>query len=228
MKSRVAIVSFLAVLGLVIGLVSPVAHAAQPPPHISSISPASGPPGTTVTLTGSGFAPIPVCYVRVDYVNLQGRADYSEYHSDTVTSDWNANRLVLRLDPRAKPGTTMTISITVYSDPPGDSNVVSFKVTPAPANPVIDSVTPNPCASGGRLTIKGKNFGETQPEDFSIDMWNASNPSDKYNVPIIDICISNAIIDTRRWCLLCESKGLHKYWNTADAEPSNCSTRADP
>jgi len=179
MKSRVAIVSFLAVLGLVIGLVSPVAHAAQAPPRISSISPASGPPGTTVTLTGSGFAPIPDCYVYVHGVDYQGLPLEGTYHWDTVTGDWNANRLVLRLDPRANPGTTMTISVTVYVDQPDrDSNLVSFKVE---GNPTIDSVSPNPCASGGRLTIKGKNFGQTRPDDFDVQLWNDSNPSQKYH-----------------------------------------------
>ena len=164
------------------GLISPVAHAAQSHPSIDSISPTSGPPGTTVTLTGSGFSPIPHCYVRVDYINLQGWADYSEYHSDTVTSDWNANRLVLRLDPRAKPGTTSTISITVYSDPDRDSNVVSFEVT---GDPIIDSVSPNPCPSGGRLTIKGTNFGDVKPDDFNIEMWPTSDPGQRYRVPFI-------------------------------------------
>ena len=148
------------------GLVSPVAHAAQPPPHISSISPASGPPGTTVTLTGSGFAPIPDCYVDIDWINLQGLADTSEHHSDTVTSDWNASRLVLRLDPRMKPGTTATISITVYVDQPDrDSNVVSFKVT---GNPTIQSISPDPFSSRGIVTINGTNFGDVRGLDDRV------------------------------------------------------------
>jgi len=109
---------------------------------ISGISPSSGSPGTTVTITGSGFG----ATQTTSTVTFNGIL--------AAVSSWSDTQIVAIVPNNA---TTGNVVVTENSTP---SNGVSFTVgTPTP---VISAIAPGTGGIGTAVTISGSNFGNTQ------------------------------------------------------------------
>jgi hypothetical protein len=111
-----------------------------PPPAIQSISPSSGPAGTTVvTITGKGFGA------------TQGSSvvKFNTVPAGAYTS-WSATKIVCTVPAGAGSG-PVTVN-TAW----GTSNGVNFTVT---RPPVVSSISPASGPVGAQVTIKGSGFG---------------------------------------------------------------------
>jgi IPT/TIG domain-containing protein len=111
-------------------------------PMIASESPASGPPGTTVTITGTNFGA------------TQGTSTVSFNGTAATPTSWSVTSIVAPVPTGA---TTGNVVVTVGGQA---STGISFTVTiPAPS---ITSLLPTSGAIGTTVTIGGANFGATQ------------------------------------------------------------------
>jgi len=111
-------------------------------PNISSLSPTSGPAGSTVTITGSGFG----FAQGTSTVTFNGI-------SAGVANSWGATSIVLSVPAGATAG---NVIVTVGGVP---SNGVAFTATPPPA---ITSLSLASGPVGTPITIAGANFGVSQ------------------------------------------------------------------
>jgi hypothetical protein len=112
-----------------------------PPPNITSLSPASGPIGASVTISGANFG-------------FPQNASTVSFNGVTTTpTTWSANSIVARVPSGA---TTGNVVVTVEGIP---SNTITFTVT---APPNISTLTPNSGLVGTMVTIAGTSFGATQ------------------------------------------------------------------
>src|SRR5690242_4075234 len=109
---------------------------------ITSVSPGSGPVGTSVTITGTGFG------------STQGSNTVKFYGVVASISSWS-NTSIIALVPSGTPLYT-SIGVKVWVNGVG-SNEGSFTVTPG-----ITSLSPTSGAVGASVTITGTNFGSTQ------------------------------------------------------------------
>ena len=110
-------------------------------PTISSLSPTSGPVGTSVTITGTNFG------------TTQGTSTVTFNGTTATPTSWSATSIVASVPSGA---TTGNVLVTVVGL---TSNGVLFTVaTP----PTITSVTPTSGPIGRSVTIAGTNFGATQ------------------------------------------------------------------
>jgi Tol biopolymer transport system component len=116
-----------------------------PNPEISNIQPASGPPGTAVTISGSDFSPVP----EDNIVNFNGvQAPVNEATESTVKTT---------VPDSAETG---PVEITVAGNTAsGPSFTVEAKA------PGISSVEPDSGTVGTEVTIKGMNFSATASEN---------------------------------------------------------------
>ncbi len=111
------------------------------PPSISSLSPTSGPVGTSVTITGTNFGA------------AQGTSTVSFNGTSATPSSWSATSIVV---PVPSGATTGNVVVTVGGLA---SNGVSFTVTVPPS---ISSLSPTSGPVGTSVTITGTNFGAAQ------------------------------------------------------------------
>jgi hypothetical protein len=113
-----------------------------PAPVISSLSPASGPVGTSVTIAGSNFGA------------SQGTSTVTFNGTAATPASWSATSIAA---PVPSGATTGNVVVAVGGQA---SNGVSFTVTvPAPA---IASLSPTSGPVGTAVTIAGSNFGASQ------------------------------------------------------------------
>ncbi len=112
-----------------------------PPPSISSLTPASGPVNTVVTIAGSGFG-IP-----------QGTSVVKFNGTVATPISWSDSSIVV---PAPAGATTGPVTIVAGGT---TSNGVTFTVTPGPS---ITSLSPASGAAGTAVTISGQNFGASQ------------------------------------------------------------------
>jgi RHS repeat-associated protein len=119
--------------------VSVIAGTPNPMPNISSISPAYGGFGASVTINGSNFG------------SAQGSSSvlFNGVAAASVTS-WSATQIVAVV-----PNTASTGPVTVIVNGLGSNKNVSFTLY----NPVISSLTPPFGPVGGTITITGSGFG---------------------------------------------------------------------
>ncbi len=110
-------------------------------PGISSLSPASGPAGSSVTISGSNFG------------STQGTSTVTFNGTAATPTSWSATSITV---PVPSGATTGNVVVTVGGIA---SNGISFTVTPAPS---ITSISPTSGAAGTSVTISGSNFGSTQ------------------------------------------------------------------
>ncbi|HLJ29310.1 MAG TPA: IPT/TIG domain-containing protein [Candidatus Angelobacter sp.] len=110
-------------------------------PVISSISPGSGPVGTSVTITGTGFG------------TAQGSSTVTFNGVAASPTNWSASSITV-----AVPGSLVAGSANVVVTVNGvSSGAGAFTVTPA-----VTSVSPGLGPVGAQVTITGTNFGATQ------------------------------------------------------------------
>lgn len=111
-------------------------------PSITNLNPSSGPVGTSVTITGSGFG------------TPQGSSSVSFNGVLASPGSWSSTSIVVPVPASATSG---NVVVTVAGM---TSNTSNFTVTlPAPA---ISSLTPSSGPVGASITIAGSNFGATQ------------------------------------------------------------------
>src|SRR5208283_1301661 len=113
-----------------------------PAPTITSIYPASGPVGTQVTITGSGFG----WNQTICTVTFNGTAA-------GTASSWADTSITVNVPSGA---TTGNVVVAMYGAP---SNPVVFTVIPVPS---LASVSPTSGVAGTPVTISGSNFGTVQ------------------------------------------------------------------
>ncbi len=113
-----------------------------PAPSITSLNPASGLIGTSVTITGANFGA------------TQGTSTVTFKGIAATATSWSATSIAASVPAGATSG---NVVVTVGSVA---SNGVSFMVTiPAPS---VTSLNPTSGAAGTAVTISGANFGTTQ------------------------------------------------------------------
>ena len=116
-------------------------------PKISSISPANGPVGTAVTISGESFGSAK----GTSLVKLGGTII-----PDENISSWSNNEIIISIPSGAIDGYFEIIAGG------GSSNSTNFTVTtPSPAAPSISTVIPNPAFYGSVVVVSGLNFGST-------------------------------------------------------------------
>jgi len=113
-----------------------------PAPSISSLNPASGAVGTSVTISGANFGA------------TQGTSTVSFNGTTATPTSWSVSSIVV---PVPTGTTSGSVVVTVGGQ---TSNSLTFTVT-VPA-PVITSLNPNSGVVGTSVTINGTNFGATQ------------------------------------------------------------------
>ncbi len=111
-----------------------------PPPSITSLSPASDPAGTAITITGGNFG----ATQGASAVTFNGV-------SAGTASNWSASSITVNVPSGAATG---NVVVTVGGQA---SNGVAFTVTPS-----ISSLTPTSGPGGISVTITGNGFGATQ------------------------------------------------------------------
>ena len=115
--------------------------AAHATPSISSLSPTSGPVGTAVTISGSGFG------------SSQGSSTVKVNGTAAAPTKWRSSSITV---PVPSGATTGNVVVTVSGSA---SNGVKFTIVIAPA---ISSLAPTSGGVGAVVTITGTNFGATQ------------------------------------------------------------------
>src|SRR2546422_1369875 len=112
------------------------------PPSISSLNPTAGPPGSSVTITGTNFG----LAQGTSTVTFNGTLA-------TLFTSWGPTGIGAIIPPGATPG---NVVVTVGGMA---SNGVAFTVTPPPS---ITSVSPSSGPVGSAVTIAGASFCATQ------------------------------------------------------------------
>jgi YD repeat-containing protein len=120
---------------------NPVTFTVIPPPSISSISPASGPVNTFVTISGAGFGIAP----GTSTVKFNG--------TQATPFSWSDSSIVVPVPVGASTG---PVGITADGI---NSNSLTFTVTGGPS---ITSLSPASGAPGTVVTISGQNFGASK------------------------------------------------------------------
>lgn len=111
-------------------------------PNITSLSPTSGPVGTSVTISGANFG------------STQGTSTVTFNGTTATPTSWSASSIVAPVPTGA---TTGSVAVTVGGVA---TNSVSFAVTTSA--PSIATLNPTSGAIGTSVTITGTNFGSTQ------------------------------------------------------------------
>ncbi len=124
-------------------LQAPVSQPASTAPSISSVSPTSGAPGTSVTIAGANFG------------SSQGSSTVDFGTTAAAVTSWSDTSITVTI-PNVAAGTA-NVTVTVGGTA---SNSESFTAL-APA-PSISSVSPTSGAPGTSVTIAGANFGSSQ------------------------------------------------------------------
>jgi hypothetical protein len=145
----------------------PPAAAPLPPPSITSASPSSTAPGTTVTLTGQNFG----ASQGDSYLTLaQGGTSWGAPYDGaklTITS-WSDTSITFQLPPDSGPFPltpgSATITVTVAGQTsPAVTLTITGTVGPPPS---ITSASPSSTAPGTTVTLTGQNFGASQGDSY--------------------------------------------------------------
>jgi len=128
-------------------------------PGIASLSPPSGPTGTSVTITGTNFSA------------TQGTSTLTFDGATVTPTIWGATSITFTIPAAA---TTGNVIVTVNGIA---SNAVQFSVFPVP---VITSLSPTTGAVGVPVTITGTNFGASTGAFFLHVTGGGQNQSGKH------------------------------------------------
>ena len=121
------------------------------PPAVTQLSPTSGPAGTIVTFTGSGFGTAMGCD---DTVVFAGVATPREH-----VQSWSEDEVVVEVPPGSVSGYAGVVVNGVVS------NGIHYQ---AGTPPTVDSVTPSPVAPGTDVTISGAGFGDDVGSSYPV------------------------------------------------------------
>lgn len=112
-----------------------------PAPYISGISPSSGPVGTQVNISGSGFQA------------TQGSSGVSFNSAGGTIVSWSDTSIVATVPANA---TTGAVWVTVNSRASNQNNYFTLP------DPLVDAVSPGVGPVGTQVTVSGTGFGATQ------------------------------------------------------------------
>src|SRR5260370_743093 len=144
-------------------------------PSIGSLSPASGPVGTSVTITGLNFG------------STQGTSTVTFNGTTATPTGWSATSIVVPVPTGASTG---NVVVTVGGHA---SNGVSFTVLSTPS---ITSLSPTSGAVGTAVTITGTNFGSTQGTSTVTFNGTAATPTSWSGTSIVAPVPSGATTGT--------------------------------
>jgi len=139
------------------------AQSSRHAPSITKLSPASGPVGTLVTITGTNFG------------STQGSSKVVFNKTTATVKTWTATSIVAPVPTGA---TTGSVVVTVSGR---SSNGVTFTVSVPPPN--ISGLSPTSGPAGTPVTISGMNFGSPQGSSkvtfngttASVTTWTATS-----------------------------------------------------
>ncbi|MHB8104229.1 MAG: autotransporter outer membrane beta-barrel domain-containing protein [Dehalococcoidales bacterium] len=129
-------------------------------PTLDPLSPASGPPGTQVTLTGSNLPPSVALVFKFDTTTLTPTGD--------TTTRTNGLFLSSITIPAGVSAGAHTIYVTAGTGITAVTLSATFTVS-ATATATIESVTPSSGAPGTVVTLTGSNFPVSTTLSFSFD-----------------------------------------------------------
>jgi hypothetical protein len=119
-------------------------------PTLASIAPTSGPAGTSVTLSGSGFGTV----AGAVYFT-QGTTTLKQTGSNV--SGWTDTSVSTTVPSSLAAG---SVSVAVYNNSTGlESNTVGFTVTVTPVAPTLSTIAPTSGPAGTSVTLSGSGFG---------------------------------------------------------------------
>jgi len=113
-----------------------------PPPNIATLSPASGPAGTVVTVSGTSFG------------STQGTSKITFNGTVASPTSWSDTSITVPVPAGSTTGSVVVTRNGVAS------NGVNFTVAPPP--PSINTLSPSSAAVGAFVLISGANFGSSQ------------------------------------------------------------------
>lgn len=119
-------------------------------PVITSLSPASGPVGTSVTISGANFG----ANNGNSYVIFNG--------TGATPTSWSNTSIVVPVPSGATTGSVVVQVPSSLVRGPIISNGVNFTVGSGSTTPNISSLSPTSGAVGAAVTVNGTNFGSTQ------------------------------------------------------------------
>lgn len=133
-------------------------------PQLTSVSPASGLPGSQVTLTGRGFG------------TTQGRSYVSFNGQIAQITTWSDSYIVciVPTPTNTSPG---SVSVVAWIDSTKSTNALTFTIQV----PTISTITSSPENAGAQVSISGTGFGVTQGQVFmggqpaTIVSWSETN-----------------------------------------------------
>jgi hypothetical protein len=143
---------------------SGVLYTVPGPPSLTSVSPASGPVGTSVTITGANFGA------------TKGTSTVTFNGTSATPTSWSAASIVV---PVPSGATTGNIVVTVNSLA---SAGLPYTVTVAPT---LTSVAPTSGPVGTSVTITGANFGSTKSTSTLTFNGTAATPTSWSNTSIV-------------------------------------------
>ena len=112
-----------------------------PPPQVNSVSPITGPAGTQVTVSGSGFQA------------TKGSSAILINGATATTSSWSDSQIVATI-----PGGVTTGPVRVSVNNISSNQDVVFTIP----NPIITSISPSNGPVGTQVTVSGVGFGASQ------------------------------------------------------------------
>ena len=141
-------------IGLTLGPASSIHSAIASAPQLLS-SPTAGPPGTTITLTGSGFHPLEAATLYWNGtpfmpLSTSSAGTFTTRVTLSSTAPAGSRAVLVRGTSGDQASTTFTV-LSASGSPPTS--------TPPPAPTAQLSVSPTSGAPGSRLTISGTGFG---------------------------------------------------------------------
>jgi IPT/TIG domain/Galactose oxidase, central domain len=125
--------------------------------NISKVAPTSGPVGTSVTITGTGFG------------STQGTSSVAFNGAQSAPTSWSTTSIVV---PAPSAATTGNVVVAVNGV---ESNGTEFTIIPAP---IIGGLSPGSGLSGTSVTISGSYFGSTQGTSTVTFNGTAATPKD--------------------------------------------------
>ena len=150
-------------------------YVAPPSPALASLAPASGPPGTTVTLEGSGFGTSPGRVTFTPVSGGQGLAATILHWSDTTIVCTVPSGL-----PAGPADPNVWSAAGLEAGPASDAAWPEFDVTSPPGQtPTITGLSPASAHMGAQFTITGTNLGNAPGGTVRFcDFCNATPGSD--------------------------------------------------